>query len=152
MKLWQLLDCPRTPTLEQARGWLGELHALSSGRALSPAQLKTAGVLADLAALQVIRHGSGALETAPNEGRRPPLLLPDAHGRLVPSHTLLVDDAPWLEGRVDKSAAGHLPIVHSSVYSSTARRLGARGLSTAVIEVNANCLPFKCVWKPFDHS
>ena len=129
MRLHTLLDCPRTPTLEQVHGWLEDLSTRSRGGVLTEAQLRSAGVLADLAGFKMIY--SAASLNMPNR----PFLLPDRAARMQPATHLLVDDAPWLEGRVDKSENGHLPVVHSLIQQTTALRLGARGLSNAVVEL-----------------
>jgi hypothetical protein len=92
--------------------------------ALTSTQLRSAAVLADLAGFK-LHYGVG---TAPST----PFRIPDRAGKLRKAPNLLVDDAPWLDGRVDKSADGHLPVVHSSISAQTALRLGARALSSAV--------------------
>ena len=127
-RLHSLLDCPRTPTLDQCATWLEDMSRHANGAPLRPQQLRSAQNLADLAGLK-IAYGSATLP-----GTRP-LPLPDREGRLQPSTHLLVDDAPWLDGRVDKSGTGYIPVVHSSLTTSTALRLGARRLSSAVMEL-----------------
>ena len=63
------------------------------------------------------------------------MYLPDSNGVLrVSSEELFCDDAPWLQGRIDRSK---VPLVHSQVVGNTAMALGARTLSSAVREVVA---------------
>ena len=128
MKLHLLLDCPRTPTLEQAFAWLEDMRANSGGGPLSPQQLRACQTLADIARIKVA-YGISDLP----DGR--PFPLPDRRGVLQPASDLLVDDAPWLDRRIDKSDSGKLPVVHDSIAPTTARRLGARSLSSAVQEL-----------------
>ena len=133
VKLHALLDCPRTPSLADLMAWASDLRDQAAqvvpGRGvaapLSPNQLKTAVAMADLASVLFYYATS-----IPDE----PFLLPDRGAVLHPAPNLLVDDAPWLDGRVDKSTAGPLPVVHASVPLSVAKLLGARALSAAVRE------------------
>ena len=127
VRLHALLDCPRTPSLDQLVGWVQDMQQHAGERPLPPLQLRAATVLADLAAIKLYYASFDAAAPRPQ-----PFLIPDRTLRLRRAPDLLVDDAPWLDGRVDN---GHLPLVHASLNTTTALRLGARALSTAVLEV-----------------
>ena len=128
VKLHALFDCPRTPSLQQVHGWLREMTETAGNAPLDPVKLRSSIVLADLAGLKLLYDTS-------TEAASASFPIPDRSGRLRNASNLLVDDAPWLDGRVDKSADGHLPVVHSGISATTALRLGARALSAAVQEL-----------------
>ncbi|KAJ8609032.1 hypothetical protein CTAYLR_008698 [Chrysophaeum taylorii] len=62
------------------------------------------------------------------------LFIPDASRALRRAEDTLYDDAPWLEGRVDKAK---LPLVHPDLERKVAEALGSQPLSQRIVEVPA---------------
>lgn len=127
LELLLRLGVRRYPSLTEIVQWSVELSRDYKQGPLPRKQLNVAVRLAKLAHEVIIYSTDSSMKQIAG------LYLPDQSGILrLASSNLFVDDAPWLQGRIDCTK---VPLIHPEVDKVIAVGLGARPLSSAVTEI-----------------